>query len=154
MLRFLKTYETKDFSRDAQYNLGYGVKICQNNRSVQWHGAYSDTEGTIAYFVARMIDQAGQVLKSYALDTACIEYANGQYNYDDETFYGTGVLPEGFYFLEFNDGLNTFYSEMFCVKNIATQFLASGDWLASGDFLVSQITIEPVELDYLSESTY
>jgi len=154
MLRFLKTYETKDFLRDAQYNYGYGVQILPNSRSVQWHGAYSDTEGTIAYFVARLINNGGEVEKSYALDTACIEYANGQYNYDDESFYGTGVLPEGFYYLEFNDGLNTFYSEMFCVKNIATQFLASGDWLASGDFLVSQITIEPVELDYLNESTY
>lgn len=155
MLRFLKTYETKDFSRDAQYNLGYGVKICQNNRSVQWHGAYSDSEGIIEYFQAKSVNSVGVPDGAYyELDVDCITYANGQYNYDPESFYG-GTIPEGFYYLEFNDGVNTFYSEMFCVKCITKPFIASGDWLASGSFLVSSVSItcndDPLERKYFEE---
>jgi len=145
MLRFLKTYETKDFVRDLQLNFNYGIQICPNNRSVQWHGAYADSEGTVSAFTARKVASSGEVEKSYVLDTACILYANGQYYYDPDSFYGDGILPEGFYYLEFSDENDTYYSELFCVKELVNQFLSSGDWLASGSFLVSQITIEPVE---------
>jgi len=142
MLRFLKTYETRDFVRDLQLNFNYGIQICPNNRSVQWHGAYADSEGTVSAFTARKVASSGEVEKYYELDTDCVLYANGQYYYDPESFYGDGVLPEGFYYLEFSDGIDTYYSELFCVKELVNQFLASGDWLASGSFLVSQITIE------------
>lgn len=142
MLRFLKPYETHDFSRDLQLNYGYGIQICPNNRSVQWTGAYSETEGTIGYFYARFVNNAGQVEKTYILNENCITYSNYQYNYDPDSVYGTGILPEGYYYLEFNDGLNTFYSELFCVKCVNKLFIASGDWLASGGFLVSQLIID------------
>ena len=116
MLRCLKPYELKDFLRTAQGSRGYMIPVAPYNRALQWFGMYTDTERTIVYFIARKIDNFNHVAESYEIDTSCIKYENGQYLYDETKLFD-GYIPDGIYYFEVNDGYNSFYTEIFCVKS-------------------------------------
>lgn len=141
MLRVTRGYQLMDYLRSLQGSRKYGLQISRPYMALQWYNAFADDEGEIVYFIARRIDGTKNVIESYELDTDLIFYENGQYLYDNTQLFD-GNLPDGVYFLEWNDGYDTYRTEIFSVTNMDEFFVASGAGLASGDFLVSSSTIE------------
>lgn len=136
MLKTLKPYELKDYVRDYQGDRGYMPPVAPNNRALQWFGMYSSEERTIVYFIARKIDNKDYVSESYNIATDRIKYENGQYLYD-ETMLFDGTLPEGCYYFEVNDGYDSYFTELFVVKNISQLLLCSSTLPCSSSELIS-----------------
>lgn len=141
MLKTLKPYELKDYVRDFQGDRGYMPPVAPNNRALQWYGMYPDKERTIVYFIARKIENKDYVVESYQIDTGRIKYESGQYLYD-ETLLFDGTLPEGCYYFEVNDGFNSFFTELFCVKNLCQLLRCSSSQLASSSTLISELCVK------------
>ena len=141
MLNIIRQYQLRDHLRPFQALRSYGIPIAKNYMALQWHGAYATVPSSISYFVARKIDNSDNVGISYDLGTGLIKYENGQYLYDNTKLFD-GILPDGTYFFEFKDGYEVYWSQIFTVKAMDELFMASGVWLASGDFDISDINIQ------------
>lgn len=145
MLKIIRNWELRDYLRSMEGVRGYGIPIGRNNIAIQWQGAYSDIQRTIQYFLARQIDNGNSVITSYVIDEGRIKYENGQYVYDNTQLFD-GYLPDGTYYFEFNDGHETYYSQIFAVVTFPELMLASGGWLASSDELISSVNISDNDL--------
>ena len=122
---------------------GYGIPIAKNYMALQWQGAYTDASRTIQYFIARQVDNECTVQTSYSIDEGRIKYENGQYLYDNTQLFD-GYLPDGTYYFEFNDTKETYYSELFCVKDTPSLMLASGGRpVSSSDYINSTFVDNP-----------
>lgn len=150
MLKIIRNWQLKDYLRSLEGARGYGIPIARNNIAIQWQGAYSDTNRTIVYFLARQIDNGCEVITSYVIDTSRIKYENGQYLYDNTQLFD-GYLPDGTYFFEFNDGYETYFSQIFAVVSFPELMLASGTWLASSDELISSLNVENNDMIILKQ---
>lgn len=156
MLKIIRNWQLRDYLRSMQGIRGYGIPISKNYMALQWGGAYADSAGTIGYFFARQVDNGIDITTSYAIDTGRIKYENGQYVYDNTQLFD-GYLPEGTFYFEFNDGYETYYSELFTVKDINILMLASGGYLVSTSELVSESEVDNpnfVLLKQLENSEY
>lgn len=140
MLRIIRNWEYRDYLRFFNGLRQYGIPIARNYMALQWQGAYAETEGTIIYFVARKIDNGNHVIESYDLGTDLIKYENGQYLYDNTKLYD-GILPDGTYFFEFNDGEETYWSQAFCVKARDELALTSSIDYCSSESYISDLNI-------------
>jgi hypothetical protein len=145
MLKIIRNWQLRDYLRSMQGARGYGIPVSKNYMALQWHGAYSDTSRTIGYFIARQVDNGCDVITSYSIDTGRIKYENGQYVYDNTQLFD-GYLPDGTYYFEFNDGYETYYCELFTVKEMEVLMLASGAWLASSSELIANSMIDNPDL--------
>jgi hypothetical protein len=141
MLRFTRDWQLPDYLRSLEGARAYGLPISKKYTALQFYNAYADVEGTIVYFIARKIDDTRHVLLSYDLDVDLIVYENGQYLFD-ETKCFDGYLPDGVYFFEFNDGYETYRSQIFNVTDFPLLPMASGAELASSSELVSSGSVE------------
>lgn len=150
MLKIIRNWELRDYLRSMEGVRGYGIPVSHNNIAIQWHGAYSDTNRTIQYFLARQIDNGCDVITSYVINVDRIKYENGQYLYDNTQLFD-GYLPDGTYYFEFNDGYETYYSQIFTVFTFPELMLASGTWLASSDELISSLNIESNDMIILKQ---
>jgi hypothetical protein len=140
MLKIIRNWQLRDYLRSFQGIRGYGIPIAKPYMALQWYGAYAEKEGTIIYFIARQIDNGNEVIANYEIATDRIKYENGQYLYDNTKLFD-GKLPDGTFFFEFNDGYETYYSQIFTVKAMDMLFMASGAWLASGSFEIAATNI-------------
>jgi len=141
MLRIIRNWQSRDHLRSFQALRSYGLEVGKEYMAIQWHGAYTTENRTIIYFIARQIDDLNFVKKSFDLDVNLIKYENGQYLYDNTKLFDAN-LPEGTFFFEFNDGYETYYSTIFTVKYKDLLFMASGTWLASGSFHITDNSIQ------------
>lgn len=156
MLKIIRNWQVRDYLRSMQGVRGYGIPIAKPYMALQWQGAYADDEGVIGYFFARQVDNGVDVIASYVIDTDRIVYENGQYVYDNEQLFD-GYLPEGTFYFEFNDGYETYYTELFTVKDYDSLFYASGAWYASTSELVASTYVDNpdlVKLKQLEDSEY
>jgi len=140
MLRIIQPYELRDYLRTAPGDMGYMTPVAPNNRPLQWQGAYSENI-SIVYFIARKINNIGYVETSYDIETTCITYANGQYLIDETKLFD-GILPEGYYYFEFNNGINSFFTELFCVKNLCQLIRCSSSQLCSSSTLIGESCVK------------
>lgn len=145
MLRIYRDWELRDYLRNLKGFRSFGIQLSRNDIALQWQGAYADEEGTIIYFIARKIDDTNEVLESYEIATDRIKFENGQYVYDITQCFD-GYLPDGTYFFEFNDGYETYRSEIFTVQDMPSLMLASGTWLASSNAYITDINIDSPDL--------
>jgi hypothetical protein len=152
MLKILRNWNLSDYLRTHQGARDYGIPIAKNYMALQWSGAFTSKERTIIYFIARQIDNGNEVLANYDIGPTYIKYENGQYIYDNTMLFD-GILPDGVFFFEFNDGYENYKSEIFCVKARDEFFMASGAWLASGSFLISDLNIPNPNLIQLKQFT-
>lgn len=141
MLKIIQNYQLVDFLRKFNGDRAYGIPIAPNYMALQWQGAYAETERDIVYFLARKIDNSENVITSYVIDIDRIKYENGQYLYDNTKLFD-GYLPDGCYFFEFNDGYQTFYTQIFAVDSQPKFEFASSAGLASSSELVSSSLME------------
>jgi hypothetical protein len=141
MLQIIRNWKLRDYLRSYQGLRNHGIPASKNYMAIQWMGAYSPSDRGIVYFVARQIDNSSEIIENYDIGAAWIKFESGQYLYDNtKTF--DGILPDGIFFFEFNDGVETYWSEIFCVKAVETLMLASGVQVASGSWGVSDVNIE------------
>jgi hypothetical protein len=150
MLQVIRNWIQQDFLRHNQGNRGYGLKIQNMWLPLPISGAYSDIERTIVYLIARKIDDKNEVITSYEIDTSLIIYEDGQYCFDKTKTLG-GILPEGVYYYEFNDGYETYYSEIFKVEDITELDLASNPLPISDEDLISNLNINTHDLIILKQ---
>ena len=141
MLRCATSIELRDFLRSFDGSRPYGIPIAKNYMALPWAGAYTEAERTIQYFIARQIDNGNDVLVNYDLDTDLILYENGQYIYDMTSVFA-GVLPEGVYFFEFNDGYDTYFTQIFAVNDISEIRKASSAGLCSSSRLIGSVNFD------------
>jgi hypothetical protein len=141
MLKIIRNWQLRDYLRSMQGARGYGIPIAKNYMALQWYGAYADTNGVIEYFIARQVDNYSELIASYAIEESRIKVENGQYVYDNTQLFD-GYLPDGTYYFEFNDGYETYYSELFTVKDTETLMFASGGWPVSSSEYISSSSIE------------
>jgi uncharacterized protein (TIGR02145 family) len=103
---------------------------------------YTDSiVSNIEYFIARRINDTRHVLESFELNTDLIVYENGQYLFD-ETKCFDGYLPDGVYFFEFNNGYETYRSQIFNVTDFPLLPMGSGAELGSSSELSSSGSVE------------
>jgi hypothetical protein len=150
MLQVIRNWEKQDYLRHNQGNRGYGLKIQNMWMPLPIMGAYSDTQRTIVYLIARQIDDKMNVITSYDIDTSLITYEDGQYCFDKSKTLG-GLLPEGVYYYEFNDGYETYFTEIFKVEDITELDLASCSLPISDEDLISSLNINTHDLIILKQ---
>lgn len=141
MLNIIRNWQLQDYLRDLQSNRGYGLQITPDYILPQITGAYAESSGTISYFVAHQIDDGYSILSTFIIEEDRLIYENGQYQMD-KTKILNGSIPEGVYFIEFNDGKETYFSEIFKVEVIDELAKASCANYVSGDDIISDLNIE------------
>ena len=140
MLKIIRNWEKQDYLRDLQGNRGYGLQIACDYTPLKIYGAFTSESRTILYLFAQKIDDKAEIVDTFILNVNMLTYSDGQYIFTNTADFG-GYLNKGVYFFEFNDGYETYYSEIFKVESIAELWKASGDELISGDFLISDLNI-------------
>ena len=150
MLRIIRGWNRKDYLRNLQSVRAYGIPIAPKYMPVQWQGAYTDENRAIVYFIARQIDTVNEVIYSYNLETNLIKYENDQYVWDNTKLYG-GYLPDGCYFFEFNNGYETYFSQMFNVTDLDEFDSASSALPCSDADLVSSLNVPTPDLIVLKQ---
>jgi hypothetical protein len=137
MLKIIRNWQLQDYLRNSQGWRGFGIPVNPTHRIQQFGGAYSENNNTIVYFIARQLDFfSNSVIYNYDISTSLIKYSDGQYLIDETQLLG-GTMPEGFYYLEFNDGFQTYYSELFAVIEFEELALFSSgiiNWSSSQTF--------------------
>ena len=124
MLKIINNWELQDYLRNSQGRRGYGLPINPTHRLQQIGGAYYKTDETIVYFIARQLNNSNTVIVDYDLAVNLVAYSDGQILVDNTQFLN-GILPEGYFFLEFNNGKNTYYTEIFAIKEFNELLLCS-----------------------------
>lgn len=151
MLKIINNWELQDYLRNSQGRRGYGLPINPTHRLQQIGGAYYKTDETIVYFIARQLNDSNTVIINYDLDVDLLTYSDGQILIDNTQFLN-GILPEGYYFLEFNNGKNTYYTEIFAIKEFDELLLcSSGVEYCSGSLPVSTLNIDKSNLIILKQ---
>lgn len=140
MLRILQGYQLQDYLRSEFANRKAGIHNAPNWRPLQIYNAYSDNRELDYFFVAK-IDREKRIIDTYVLPLTLIKYEYGQYRMDLTEHYG-GTLENGIYYYEFNNGIDTFFSEIFMISNFGFIPKASDMILASSDNYVSDSGIE------------
>ena len=150
MLRIIRNWELQDYLRNSQGDRNFGMPVNPTHRLQQIGGAYHDANETIVYFIARQIDFLNNVVYNYDLSTSLLKYEDGQYVIDNSITLG-GLLPEGHYYLEFNNGVQTYYTEMFTVLEFDELDLASSEFVISDEDLISSLNIDKTNLIILRQ---
>jgi hypothetical protein len=140
MLKIIRNWQLRDYLRSLQGLRRYGIPIAKNYMAIQWGGAYARVEGTIIYFIARQIDDGSEVIANYDIATDRIKFENGQYLYDNTKLFD-GILPDGTFFFEFNDGFETYFSQIFTVKYVPMMLRTAGAWHTSTRTGISALNI-------------
>ena len=119
MLRITNQTILQDSLREFKGNENFGLQVSRNNKPLQISGAYS-LGGEIIYFYAHKLGYQNKVLTTYELSLDTLTYLDGQYLINPAKYFDnttpTNVLSDGNYFLSFANSTETFYSEVFTVK--------------------------------------
>jgi hypothetical protein len=145
----LKIYineENQAFRKEGNNDALFGIQLGFTFKLPPIHGAVysgSNTSATSVKLVQIKKDPPFEVEKETTLSNSVIKYENGEFKIDQDVLIGV-TLEKCIYYLEFQNGENTYKSENFIVQESNQNLLASNNfWLASStNILASQTNLE------------
>lgn len=145
MLKIIRNWELQDYLRSENGHRGYGIPVSWNYKPLKIYNAYYDTNIALDYFFAVQLNIDNSIKETFVLDTSLIIYSDGQYLIDETKLFG-GNLECGRYYFEFNNGKETFYSQVFVVRDLQEISRCSGMGYCSSSALISAMNISIAEL--------